>query len=88
MVIPLLLFLEQEQKSFLLFSSEIREDSENTLPEEIIRLLREGILLLQIDFDDHIQRDWGDSGRQYFWIRLENLLQRNFDRVHFTLQCY
>jgi hypothetical protein len=37
----------------LLFS-EIRGNSENTLREEIILLLREGILLLQIDFDDHI----------------------------------
>lgn len=45
-------------------------------------------LLLQIDSDENIKRDWGDSGRLYFWIRSDDLRERNFESVYCILQCY
>lgn len=44
-------------------------------------------LLLQIDSNDEIGMSWGDLGRIYFWIREEDLLNRNFDNVWTILQC-
>lgn len=38
-------------------------------------------LLLQLDSDDMTGMRWGDTGRIYFWIRDQDLRQRNFDRM-------
>ncbi len=44
-------------------------------------------LLLQIDSDEHSNMSWGDTGRIYYWIRDEDLRERNWDRVWLVLQC-
>jgi uncharacterized protein YwqG len=44
-------------------------------------------LLLQVDSDDTAAMMWGDLGRVYFWIRKQDLAQRNFDGVWTILQC-
>lgn len=46
------------------------------------------LLLLQISWDEHIERDWADSGKLYYWIRPEDLEARRFDQVEFIHQCY
>ena len=45
------------------------------------------ILLLQLDSDDKGNFMWGDCGMLYFWIRKDDLAQRNFDNVWMSLQC-
>ena len=54
--------------------------------------LRKGItdwqLLLQIDSDDSLGTMWGDAGRIYFWIREQDLKNRDFAKVWLVLQCY
>jgi uncharacterized protein YwqG len=54
--------------------------------------LRKGItdwrLLLQIDSDDSLGTMWGDAGRIYFWIREQDLKNRDFAQVWLRLQCY
>ena len=57
-------------------------------PETIIKAAEAWTLLLQIDSDDNIKRDWGDNGRLYFWIHEDDLLACKFERVHGILQCY
>lgn len=44
-------------------------------------------LLLQIDSNDENEMMWGDCGRLYFWIKKEDLLNKNFDESWFSLQC-
>lgn len=44
-------------------------------------------LLLQIDSNDEAEMMWGDSGRLYFWIKTEDLMERRFDRMWMILQC-
>lgn len=46
------------------------------------------LLLLQISWDEHIERDWADSGKLYYWIRPEDLEARRFGQVQFIHQCY
>lgn len=48
---------------------------------------RDWRLLLQIDSDDNSNMTWGDVGRIYYWIRDEDLRERNWDRVWLVLQC-
>ena len=45
------------------------------------------VLLLQLDSDDRAGLMWGDAGMLYYWIRLNDLLARRFDRAWMTLQC-
>lgn len=45
------------------------------------------ILLLQLDSDDESGMMWGDSGTLYFWIRKEDLKNKNFSNVWMILQC-
>ncbi len=45
-------------------------------------------LLLQVDSDEQLGTDWGDSGTIYFWIRRDALEARAFERAWFVLQCY
>ncbi len=44
-------------------------------------------LLLQLDSDDDAMK-WGDNGRLYFWIRLEDARRADFSKVLVVLQCY
>jgi uncharacterized protein YwqG len=46
------------------------------------------LLLLQIDTNDEIDMMWGDTGRIYFWIKKEDLINQRFDKAWFCLQCY
>lgn len=45
-------------------------------------------LLLQIDSNEENEMMWGDGGRLYFWIKKDDLLNKNFDKTWFSLQCY
>ena len=45
-------------------------------------------LLLQIDSDEDSKMMWGDSGRLYFWIKEKDLVNKNFDKSWFCLQCF
>ncbi len=44
-------------------------------------------LLLQIDSNEENEMMWGDVGRLYFWIKKEDLLNKNFDKSWFSVQC-
>lgn len=44
-------------------------------------------LLLQVDSDAAPDMDWGDTGRIYYWIRKQDLVQCNFSQVQLILQC-
>ena len=44
-------------------------------------------LLLQIDSDENCEMMWGDVGRIYFWIKTEDLKNRDFEKVWLILQC-
>lgn len=56
--------------------------------EQLKKNLQEWILLLQIDTDTKAGMMWGDCGRLYFWIKKEDLKNKNFDNVWMILQCY
>jgi uncharacterized protein YwqG len=45
------------------------------------------ILLLQIDSDARTEMMWGDWGRIYFYVRKQDLQERNFGKVWMILQC-
>lgn len=45
------------------------------------------MLLLQIDTNDELEMYWGDSGRLYFWIKKDDLLQKKFENTWLILQC-
>lgn len=47
----------------------------------------EWILLLQLDSDDDTGMMWGDLGKLYFWIKKEDLKNKNFNNVWMILQC-
>ena len=44
-------------------------------------------LLLQIDSNEENGMMWGDCGRLFFWIKEDDLLNRDFDKSWFSLQC-
>lgn len=44
-------------------------------------------LLLQIDSDQSVGMCWGDLGRLYFWIKVDDLKNGNFNDVWTILQC-
>lgn len=44
-------------------------------------------LLLQIDSNDENEMMWGDCGRLYFWIKKDDLVNKQFDKTWFSLQC-
>jgi uncharacterized protein YwqG len=45
-------------------------------------------LLLQVDSDNNPMMMWGDAGTIYYWIKREDLAQRNFEDAWLVLQCY
>ncbi|MGL4581740.1 MAG: DUF1963 domain-containing protein, partial [Flavobacterium sp.] len=44
------------------------------------------VLLFQIDSDRTCYMEWGDNGKLFFWIREEDLKNKNFDKVNCILQ--
>ena len=61
--------------------------SDNPRVEELKKGMKDWRLLLQIDSDENCEMMWGDVGRIYFWIKTEDLKNRNFDKVWLVLQC-
>jgi uncharacterized protein YwqG len=61
----------------------------NSDPE--LMFLRDGVkdwqLLLQLDCDDNLDWEWGDSGMLYFWIRKQDLENQDFSNVWCEMQC-
>jgi len=59
------------------------------IQEELFEDGKDPVLLFQIDSDKK-QADvmWGDSGMLYFCMEKEDLMEKRFDRVRFTLQCF
>lgn len=49
---------------------------------------KDWLLLLQIDSNEKNAMMWGDVGRLYFWIKKDDLLNKQFDKSWFSLQCY
>ena len=45
-------------------------------------------LLFQVESDENAAMMWGDAGRLYYWIRIEDLLKRDFSGVWMILQCH
>ena len=57
------------------------------------KLLEEGtkdwILLLQVDSEeDKTGMMWGDVGILYYWIKKKDLINKDFDKAWFILQCH
>jgi Uncharacterized protein conserved in bacteria len=46
------------------------------------------ILLFQLDSDTSIGSLWGDMGTAYFFISIENLLDKKFEAAYFTWDCF
>jgi len=44
-------------------------------------------LILQVDSDEDSGMMWGDVGMIYYWMRVQDLAARNFDRSWMILQC-
>ena len=55
--------------------------------ERILSQPNEWILLLQIDSDDAVGMEWGDSGVLYLWIKRSDLRNRHFEDTWLILQC-
>jgi len=56
--------------------------------KELEKEANDWILLLQIDSDnDKTGMMWGDAGRLYFWIKKEDLKNKNFDNAWMVSQC-
>ena len=65
-------------------------DSPKKYREEVIKDSKNWILLFQMDaikVDDY-ELMFGDSGHIYFWIKKEDLKNKNFDNIWLILQCY
>lgn len=70
-------------------------DTYDSIPKKVLdEVEKKGknkwVLLFQlasIEIDD-FELMFGDSGKLYFWIKKEDLLNKNFDNVWLILQCY
>ena len=58
--------------------------------EEIKKASKDWILLFQMDTVETSDYElmFGDSGHIYFWIKKEDLANKNFDNIWLILQCY
>lgn len=62
---------------------------QNDVFEELFEDGIEPVLLFQVDSDEEeLGVLWGDSGMLYFCLEKEDLKEKRFDRVAFTLQCF
>jgi len=58
-------------------------------PDQVAKLTpgaNDWILLLQVDSDPDVGMRWGNAGMLYFWIRRQDLANRQFDHVWVVLQ--
>ena len=67
----------------------------NKIPKDILQQSKDTSierwsLLFQLDTVEHegFELMFGDSGHIYFYIKKEDLSQRNFDQIWLILQCY
>ena len=58
--------------------------------EEIKKASKDWILLFQMDTveSDNYELMFGDCGYLYFWIKKEDLANKNFENIWLLLQCY
>ena len=65
-------------------------DSPKKYREEVIKDSKDWILLFQMDTVETSDYElmFGDSGHIYFWIKKEDLKNKNFDNIWLILQCY
>ena len=58
--------------------------------EEIKKASKDWILLFQMDTveSDNYELMFGDCGHIYFWIKKEDLANKNFENIWLILQCY
>ena len=63
-------------------------DVSNARGEALEKRIMAWQLLLQLDSDESMGTMWGDAGRIYFWIREQDLKNRDFAKVLLVLQCY
>ncbi|MNV11215.1 hypothetical protein D3C71_1017730 [compost metagenome] len=62
---------------------------EDSRRKELEQGKEDWILLLQLDSEEEkTGMLWGDGGRIYFWIKKQDLANKNFDKVWCVLQCY
>ena len=80
------MMLECQLASNGIYCGDASEDN-NPRVEELKKGMKDWRLLLQIDSDENCEMMWGDVGRIYFWIKTEDLKNRNFDKVWLILQC-
>jgi len=59
----------------------------DSINEDLTVCSKDWQLLLQVDTDDKTGMMWGDCGRLYFWIRRQELAERDFSKVWMILQC-
>ena len=72
------------------FDMEAIKASPKKYKEEIKKAAENWILLFQMDTveTDDYELMFGDSGHIYFWIKKEDLKNKNFDNIWLILQCY
>ena len=58
--------------------------------DEIKKASKDWILLFQMDTieSDDYELMFGDCGHLYFWIKKEDLANKNFENIWLILQCY
>ena len=58
--------------------------------EEIKKASKDWVLLFQMDTveSDNYELMFGDCGHLYFWIKKEDLANKNFENIWLILQCY
>ncbi len=66
------------------------EAYESPKAKKLAKNIRDWQLLLQVDSsgDGEGSMDWGGGGTIYYWIKKEDLLKKDFDKIWFSLQCY
>jgi uncharacterized protein YwqG len=61
---------------------------ENPRRNELEKDKNDWVLLLQIDSEvEKTGMSWGDEGRLYYWIKKQDLKNKNFDKAWFIVQC-
>ena len=72
------------------FDMEAVKASPKKYREEVIKDSKDWILLFQMDTvkTSDYELMFGDSGHIYFWIKKEDLKNKNFDNIWLILQCY
>jgi uncharacterized protein YwqG len=60
----------------------------NPKAKELEKNAKDWQLLFQIDTNEEAEMMWGDCGRIYFWIKKEDLKNKNFENCWMILQCF